>query len=187
MDQVYLKATRGNSEIDKFSKYVVKLKTVQRQGWKTKLNLHHPESVADHSYSMAFIGVLISDSKNLDTLRIVKMILIHDLAEALTGDFLPGSITKSRKQRLEDQAMKKILKNLPKRPRNEFYEIWQEYTNKSTLESKLVHQIDKLEMAIQASEYADSGIPRKNIMTFLNSAKQSIKDPELKKILSKFL
>ena len=50
-----------------FFKTAINLKNVSRQGWIDKLSLKHPESVADHSYSMAIMGMLISDLENYDS------------------------------------------------------------------------------------------------------------------------
>ena len=50
-----------------FFKTVVNLKNISRQGWIDKLSLEHPESVADHSYSMAIMGMVISDLENYDS------------------------------------------------------------------------------------------------------------------------
>ena len=43
------------------------LKNIPRQGWIDKLSINNPESVADHTFSMAIIGMILSDSKNYNT------------------------------------------------------------------------------------------------------------------------
>ena len=64
-----------------FLNIAANLKTVPRQGWVDKLSIKNPESVADHTYSMAIIGMVLSDSQKYNTEKILKMILLHDLAE----------------------------------------------------------------------------------------------------------
>ena len=49
-----------------FFKNALNLKNISRQGWIDKLSIEHPESVADHSYSMAIMGMVISDLENCD-------------------------------------------------------------------------------------------------------------------------
>lgn len=182
-----MKETQESSSLVDFFKTVVKLKTIQRQGWKDKLALKNPESVADHCYSMSLMALVVSEIKNLDTLKMVKMALIHDLAETITGDITPEMFTKSKKEKLENSAMKKILKQIPSSIRLDFSNLWNEYQKNSTKEARLLHQIDKLEMAVQASVYNKKGIPKTSLKPFLKSAEIDVKDPDLKKILSKFL
>ena len=56
-----------------FFKTAVNLKKIQRKGWMDKLSISNPESVADHSYSMAIMGMFISDLENYDTEKIIKI------------------------------------------------------------------------------------------------------------------
>ncbi len=70
-----------------FFKNALNLKNISRQGWIDKLSMEHPESVADHSYSMAIMGMVISDLENYDSEKMLKMILLHDLAESKIGDY----------------------------------------------------------------------------------------------------
>jgi putative hydrolase of HD superfamily len=83
--------------------------------------------------------------------------------------------------------MKKILNTITKSQKTEYWKIWNEYQQNKSKEAKLLHQIDKLEMAIQANEYRNQGFTKNQIAPFLKSAKIGITDPKLKKILSKFL
>lgn len=169
--------------IEDFLKTVIKLKTVPRQGWINKLGLDDPESVADHCYSMATMAMLFSDLKKLDTDKILKMTLLHDLAESITGDLTPDDTTKSNKKKMENTAMRKILSSLPESLRDDYGKLWAEYQQNNTREAKLLHQIDKLEMAVQADHYKKKGYTKKQLATFFDSAKKEISDPVLKKML----
>ena len=80
-----------------FFKTAANLKKISRQGWIDRLSMKNPESVADHSYSMAIMGMLISDLKHYNSEKILKMILLHDLAESKIGDYTPGQISKIEK------------------------------------------------------------------------------------------
>ncbi|TBR09699.1 MAG: HD domain-containing protein [Candidatus Nitrosotenuis sp.] len=169
--------------IEDFLKTALKLKTIPRQGWINKLGIKYPESVADHCYSMAVMAMLFSDLKKLDTEKVIKMTLLHDLAESITGDLTPDDATKSKKEKLETLAMKKILASLPKSLKSEYGKLWAEYQQNSTKEAKLLHQIDKLEMALQAEHYKKKGYTKKQLKPFFDSAKNGITDTSLKKIL----
>ena len=99
--------------IEQFFQRVLELKNIPRQGWKEKLAIDNPESVADHSYSTSVMSMILSDLDGLDSEKIIKMALLHDLSESITGDITPDNVLKDEKVNKENIAMKQILKNLP--------------------------------------------------------------------------
>ncbi len=159
------------------------LKRVPRKGWKSKVGIEHPESVADHTYGTALMAMVFSDVRHLDTEKILKMALLHDLAESVTGDFMPEEISKENKKTAEDDAIKEILAKLPEDIAVKYSDIWDEYMQASTKESVLLHDIDKFEMAIQAVKYSSEGFSNEKLGLFIDSAKKEIKSKELLDIL----
>ena len=117
----------------------------------------------------------------------IKMTLLHDLAEAITRDLTPDEVTRSEKEKMENKAMKKILSTLPKPIKTEYAKLWAEYQTNHTEEARLLHQVDKLEMALQARHYKKKGNTKKQLEPFFGSAKKEITDPALKKTLRKTL
>ncbi|NND86296.1 MAG: HD domain-containing protein [Nitrosopumilus sp.] len=170
-----------------FLKTAISLKKIQRQGWIDKLSISNPESVADHTYSMAVIGMIISDLEDYDSEKILKMTLLHDLAESKVGDFVPGEISTDKKIKLENDAFLKIIENLSEPIKSQYQKIWQEYQKGDSKESMIVHQIDKLEMALQAKAYENEGYSKDKLVSFIESAEMGITDPKLKEILRKSL
>ena len=170
-----------------FFKTAVNLKNISRQGWMDKLSLKNPESVADHSYSMAIMGMIISDLGNYNSEKILKMILLHDLAESEIGDYTPNQISKEDKIIIENNAYGKILSTLPESIKLQYTQIWNEYQDQESPESIIVHQIDKLEMALQAKIYQKSGKTMEDIEPFLESAKRSITNKKLKELFTKII
>jgi putative hydrolase of HD superfamily len=170
-----------------FLKTAANLKKISRQGWIDKLSLDNPESVADHSYSMAIMGMVISDLQNYDSEKIIKMILLHDLAESKIGDHTPEELSKEEKKKLENNAFNEIIKNLPDLIKLEYLQIWQEYQEKNSQESNIVHQIDKLEMALQAKIYEKDGHSKDKLESFFESARIDITDPKLKELFTKII
>ena len=160
------------------------LKNIPRQGWIDKLAIKNPESVADHTFSMAIIGMILSDSKNYNTEKILKMILLHDLAESVTGDITPEQKSGIDKKRLENKTMKEILSNLSEEIQTKYLEIWDEYQDNKTIDANFVHQIDKFEMALQAKIYEKQTNSEKT-KVFFESAKKEINDENLVKMLEK--
>ncbi len=173
--------------LEDFFKIVIDLKGIQRKGWKNKLGLENVESVADHSYSMTLMAMILSDLHGLDTKKIMKMTLLHDLVEAIVGDFTPDEISMVKKQELENNEMKKILSMLPNNLNKEYNELWNEFQKYESEESIFVHELDKLEMAYQAKKYLDNGIPKDQIQPFLDTANHEIKNVKLRELISDLL
>ena len=88
-----------------------------------------------------------------------KMALVHDMAEALVGDITPvDGIDKTEKNRRESTTMDYFVKDLLGKVNGgmtgtEIKAVWQEYEDSITLESKYVHDIDKVELILQMTEY----------------------------------
>lgn len=185
MDQACLKATQENTST--IFDFILHLKTIPRSGWQKKLGIKRPESVADHAFGVAAIAMVLSDSKGLDSAKVLKMAILHDLAESITGDLTPEDGPKSKKTKLENAAMKKILSTLGTKIQKQYRTVWIEYQKNQTPEAKLLHQVDKLEMALQANVYKKSGHSKQKLEPFLNSAKKQITDSDIKKLLQKII
>lgn len=170
--------------LTEFFREAAKLKEVRRSGWISKLAVSDGESVADHSYSVAVIGMVLSDVAGLDSNKVIKMSLLHDLAESRIGDLVPGEILGDEKARIEDEAFADIISTLPARLQSEYHAIWNEYCASDTPEAILVHQVDRLEMALQASTYAENGRTERGIEEFIESAYTVITDPIAKEIIT---
>ena len=163
------------------------LKKIPRQGWINKLSIDKSESVADHTFSMAIMGMVFSDLENYNTEKILKIILLHDLVESITGDITPEQISKEEKTVLENNTMKKILNDLPTSLQKQYIVLWDEYQSNNSKEAKIVHQLDKLEMVLQAKIYSDEGYSKEKLDSFFNSARNEIHDPKLLELFKKIL
>ena len=115
------------------------------------------------------------------------MVLLHDLAESKIGDFTPEKLNKNEKNILENNAFKEIIETLPSYIRLQYLQIWQEYQENNSLESKLVHQVDRLEMALQAKIYQNDGFSLEKLEPFFESAKKDIVDSKLKELFTKII
>lgn len=139
-----------------------RLKTTKREGWR-RFGIERGESIADHMYRMSLMSMLAPPSlaPRLDLNRCIKMCLIHDMAESLVGDITPvDGVPKPEKARRETTTMEYITSGLLGNVYGggntvgaEMRAIWQEYEDSQTLESKYVHDIDKLELICQMVEY----------------------------------
>lgn len=153
---------------------VLALKTVRRAGWGANAGIIDAESVADHSYSMCAIGMALSDMLGLDTKKAMKMIVLHDLAESMVGDYMPGQVAAGEKVRAEDRAMKSILSCLLPGVRSDYGKVWKEFLAGRTEVARFVHRLDKLEMALQADRYMQAGHNGRLLEQFMRSAEKEV-------------
>jgi putative hydrolase of HD superfamily len=161
------------------------LKQTERTGW-VQVGVYQPESVADHTFRTAFLCMLYADMEALDSLKLVRMALIHDLPEAVIGDLTPPQKTVETKKE-EETAISQILSLLPKKQRENYLAVWKEYQEGKTREAKAVRQLEKIEMALQAKEYEKMGTASKSLERFIKSAEEATTWPELKRLLSAVL
>jgi putative hydrolases of HD superfamily len=162
------------SSLRPFFDSVLGLKKVARTGWVSKVGIKDAESVADHTFSMCAIAMVIGDASGLDTEKIMKMVILHDLAESTTGDHAPGEISSVRKKSLERDVMKRVLSKLPAMLRQEYDSLWKEYLDGSSDIARIVHRVDKLEMALQAESYLNDGHPPQHLRQFFESAQTAV-------------
>ena len=165
----------------------VNLKQLYRQGWLYKDIPHRRcESVAEHSFGVAVIALLLveQESQNLDLLKILKMCLIHDFGEIFAGDFIPDDpITPEQKHQLEKNSIVQVFRYLPNG--EDYLSLWEEFEQGETPEAKVVRQIDKLEMALQARVYQEQGF--ENLDDFYKSATEAISDSQFENILNEII
>ncbi len=114
------------------------------------------ESVAEHTWRMSLMAVLIEPllEKSLDTARLLKMIIIHDLVEAEAKDVsaldvLRNPDIKKEKIEREKQAIENLRTALDSTNGQEIYDLFHEFENKETYEAKVANALDKLEVQLQ--------------------------------------
>lgn len=147
------------------------LKTTKRTGWVMR-GVHNPESIADHMYRMSLMSMIASFSNGaLDTNRCIQLALIHDLAEASVGDITPHcGVSDEDKHKMELNTMERIKEMLgPMMGGEEMLELWKEYEGGTTEEARLLKDLDKIEMILQAQEYEAEGSHEKSLDQFFTS------------------
>lgn len=162
---MYIKDTNPYERYHKIENDIVafymkynQLKNLYRQGWlKVRIGIEHKdkcESIADHSFSMALLGITIIEKYKLkyDVLKVLKICIIHELGEIYAGDYTPyDTITPEEKYRKEEKAIKEVLYSLDFD--NDFFELWKEFEEGKTDEAKFVKNLDILEFLCQAAAY----------------------------------
>lgn len=155
------------------------LKQLYRQGWlKRGLAPERCESVAEHTFSTAVLAYFLAQSSfpDLDLSRVIRLALLHDFGEVYAGDLTPEDrISSKEKEHLERQAIIRIFSKLPNA--EAYLGLWEEYERQASPEARFVRQIDRLEMALQASVYEKQGFS--GLGDFFISAQRAISDPQL--------
>lgn len=133
--------------------------------------------MADHSLALALLALsFAAQDRSINAEKLSRMALLHDLAEAHVGDITPSDGVKAEeKRRKERNALTDMLAGHPSSAL--WLETWDEYAAGLSDEARLLHDLDKLEMALQARAYeTELGI---NAQEFLDSAAASIQDEHL--------
>lgn len=192
----------------RFMRLASQLKTVRRQGWIDR-GVDGPESVADHSWSVALLAwSLAGERDDLDRDRVLLLGLVHDLPEAVAGDVTPFDAQRDASGRIspehfsnppayfegerdlkregEERALDEMLNGLSESLRREILEAWQEYEAAHTPEARFVKQVDKLETVIQAEAYR-AVQPDLQVGSFRHGARRDIQDPQLRALLEELL
>ena len=133
-----------------FIKEIDKLKYIQR---KTKLfNSDRNENDAEHSWHLAMMAIVLAEhsDKPIDVLKVLKMVLIHDIVEIDAGDTFIYDSTKNHTNTNEELlAAKRIFGLLPTEQPEEFIEIWKEFEDGITDEAKFAKSMDRFEPLLQ--------------------------------------
>jgi putative hydrolases of HD superfamily len=165
------------SKIFDFLHVVCELKKSKRYG---KYDID-ADSSADHSWRLSLMSFIFCDELKLDIdkFKAMKIAIVHDLPEAITGDtpymeILNGNTSKEEKQKNEIVAMKKMIELLPEEIGKEIYELWEEYEYSKTREGLFIKALDKLEtmehIIEKGREYTDLDLiatyPDKHVKKF---------------------
>lgn len=133
-----------------FIKEIDKLKYIER---KTRLfNSERHENDAEHSWHLAMMAVVLSQHSNseVDMLKVIKMLLIHDIVEIDAGDTFLFDTKKNHTNTEEELiAAKRIFGLLPENQANELIAIWEEFEAGETAESKFAKAMDCFEPMLQ--------------------------------------
>lgn len=133
-----------------FIKEIDKLKYIQR---KTKLfNSDRCENDAEHSWHLALMAIVLAEHTNepIDILKVVKMVLIHDIVEIDAGDVFMYDTAKNHSNTDEERiAANRIFGLLPEKQAQEFISIWEEFEAGETSEAKFAKSMDRLEPLLQ--------------------------------------
>lgn len=136
---------RLKKQID-FILEIDKMKNLYRQTY--VLNDDRKENDAEHSWHLAIMAFMLSEYSNhtIDVLKVMKMVLIHDIVEIDAGDTYcydeKGNSTKAER---EETAAQRIFGLLPEDQRDEYYMLWREFEDSKSNEARFAAVLDRLQ------------------------------------------
>ena len=135
-----------------------KLKNVIRTGWKTwNVERERVESVAEHIFGVQMLAIAMKSEYeyDIDIMKVVFMLAVHELGEIVIGDLTMFEISKEEKAKREKEAVHKILCGLL--DGKEIENLFTEFDSHSTKEAMFAYQCDKLECDLQSKLYDEEG------------------------------
>ena len=130
-----------------------RLAALPRTGWLLR-GVVDPESIAEHSFGVCLVATLLIDDLRargltVDGERVLRMAIVHDAAEAFTGDVPMPAKTEKLDAALEE-AEALLLSSVLSKPQ---LDLWAEAEAGQTLEARIVKAADKVQMLIKALTY----------------------------------
>jgi len=163
-------------------KEIGKIKRVKRSGW-VREGIENSESVADHSYRVAVMAMIFGKDLGIDVDKLIKMVLVHDLGEGSVGDMVAERGTRvdprlnKEKEEKEIEAVRQIFTG----ESEIFSKLQEESMRMESNEAKILKQLERLEMAVQALEYEEE--TGKDLSEFFENATLRIENEYLKTLL----
>lgn len=133
-------------QIVEFCKLIDKEKFVQRRTY--LLDGERLENDAEHAWHMAVMAILLSDFSNdkVDVLKVVSLLLVHDLVEIYAGDtFAYDEEGKKTQREREQAAAERLFSQLPDEQAQKMRSLWDEFEEWGSPESKFAHTLDNFQ------------------------------------------
>lgn len=106
------------------------------------------ENDAEHAWHMAIMAFLLSEYANeeIDVLRTMRMILIHDIVEIDAGDtYAYDDVAKTTQREREEKAADRLFGMLPEDQAQELRELWEEFEAAETKEARFARTLDNVQ------------------------------------------
>jgi putative hydrolase of HD superfamily len=115
------------------------------------------ESTAEHSWRLCLLAITMQDLlEPLNFERVLKLCVVHDLAEAISGDIPATEQTAGHHKSAQERAdLQTLTAPLPTSLRQQVLDLWEEYEGATTAEARVVKALDKLETLIQHNQGAN--------------------------------
>ena len=147
------------TEVDgilEFLRSAERLKGTFRSAW---TSTGERESVAAHTWRLCLLALLLADNfPEVDFARLIRILIVHDLGEALHGDIpAPRQDATTSKADQERRDLLELVAPLPEQQRDAITGLWDEYDGAATPEARLAKGLDKLETIMQHNQGRNPG------------------------------
>ncbi len=117
----------------------------------TVVGTNRRENSAEHSWQISLLAIVFADFSNekIDLLKVLKMLLIHDLPEALCGDIPLYATDRSAAVAEETKAAVAVFSMLPENHSEELHSLWKEFNERKSAEAKFCAAMDRLVPFVQ--------------------------------------
>ena len=168
---------RLKKQID-FILEVDKIKSIFRQSYITDKSRY--ENDAEHSWHLALMAFLLAEHTNeqVDVLKVLKMVLVHDLVEIDAGDtYCYDQKANLDKREREEKCAERIFRMLPEEQCNEMFELWEEFEKVETPEAKYAAALDKLQPILlnypaEGKSWKEHGIHKNQVVERISTMKK---------------
>lgn len=153
-----------------FLKEVDQLKQVYRKSF--LMDGSRNENDAEHTWHISLMAVILSEyaESNIDLLKVIKMLLIHDIVEIDAGDtFAYDEVGYLDKEEREQKAAERIFGLLPDEQKDHLIELWNEFEKQQSNEAKYASALDRMQPLLQnyyskGSSWKANGITRNQVL-----------------------
>lgn len=142
------------NNILEFCLTIDKLKDVQREIFISSGTRR--ENVAEHSWHISIMAMLLLSDKAVNKEKVIEMLLIHDLAEITYGD-INFDLTPDNKHEEEEQHLIRLINKLPKDIGLNILDLWREFEEGLTYEARCAKALDKLQPYLLVKSHLNSG------------------------------
>lgn len=162
-----------------FIKEIDKLKSIFRKSY--LLDRSRYENDAEHTWHLTVMAILLQEyanERNLNLLRVLKILIIHDIVEIDAGDtFAYDAKGNEDKFERESQAAKRIFGLLPEDQQHEMNQLWLEYEQRQTPEAQFASALDRLQPLLhnyvtEGKSWQENGITSDKVLARIRGIRE---------------
>lgn len=153
-----------------FLREIDRLKTVVRQS--PLLDRSRKENSAEHSWHLALYALVLSEyaSGSVDTQRVMRMLLLHDVVEIDVGDHpIHGGSSAAWQAEQEDKAAERLFGLLPPPQGEEFLALWREFEQAESEDARFAKALDRFQPLLinvftGGGTWIENGVSREQVL-----------------------
>lgn len=159
--------------LKKQMEFILEADKIKRIGRQTYLSDGvRKENDAEHSWHLALMAILLQEHSNqeLDVLKVITMVLIHDMVEIDAGDtYAYDEAAHATKREREVAAADRIFGILPADQKEYLRQLWEEFEEYETVEAKFAHMLDNfqplmLNDATDGRSWVEHGVKKSQVL-----------------------